>query len=319
MSNSSNAYIDFGPDANWTEIVIEISADDIDRAADIANMTVPYGIYIEDYRTLEEEAWEIAHIDLIDEDLLEKDKSIGLIHIYIKPDENPLEALAFLSERFSAEGIKHEIKTKNCKNEDWQNNWKKNYKPIEIGKKLAICPSWETEYDPKGRKVLMLEPGLAFGTGTHDTTRLCLSTLEEKIKGGETVLDLGCGSGILALSSLLLGADCAVGVDIDELATKTARENGEANNFTEPQYTILCGDMTDKVKGQFDIVVANIVADIIILFCQNARQFMKPDGIFIVSGIIDSREADVVAAFSQYGFTILERHQSDNWLCFVLK
>ena len=315
----NNAYINFGPDQDWTEIVIEICADDIDRASDIANMTVPYGIYIEDYRTLEEEAWDIAHIDLIDDDLLQKDRDKGIIHIYLEPDVIPTEAIAFLSERFNAEGIKHTINTTLCKNEDWQNKWKENYKPIEIGEKLAICPDWITDYDPKGKKVLNLEPGLAFGTGTHNTTRLCLETLEQKIKGGETVLDLGCGSGILALSSLLLGAESAVGVDIDELATKTAIDNGKANAFTPPKYQIFCGDMTEKITGTFDIVVANIVADIIILFCQNAKNFMKPNGIFIVSGIIDNREQDVLKAFEKYNFTILERHQSENWLCFVLQ
>ena len=316
--SDNNAYIDFGPDADWTEIKIKIKADDIDRVADIANMTVPYGIYIEDYRTLEEESWEIAHIDLIDEELLNKDRNIGYIHIYIKPDENPAEAISFLTDRLNSEKIENEIDQGLIKNEDWQNNWKRNFHPIEIGQKLAICPSWETEYNPQNRKVLMLEPGLAFGTGTHNTTRLCLETLEQKISGGEEVLDLGCGSGILALSALLLGAKNAVGVDIDELATKTAVENGKANAFTEPQYQIYCGDMTEQVKGQFDVVVANIVADIIILFCQNARQFMKPNGIFIVSGIIDSREQDVLDAFQKFGFNILERHQSENWLCFVL-
>ena len=316
--SDNNAYIDFGPDADWTEIKIKIKADDIDRVADIANMTVPYGIYIEDYRTLEEESWEIAHIDLIDEELLNKDRNIGFIHIYIKPDENPAEAISFLTDRLNSEKIENEIDQGLIKNEDWQNNWKRNFHPIEIGQKLAICPSWETEYNPQNRKVLMLEPGLAFGTGTHNTTRLCLETLEQKISGGEEVLDLGCGSGILALSALLLGAKNAVGVDIDELATKTAVENGKANAFTEPQYQIYCGDMTEQVKGQFDVVVANIVADIIILFCQNARQFMKPNGIFIVSGIIDSREQDVLDAFQKFGFNILERHQSENWLCFVL-
>ncbi|MCQ2461248.1 MAG: 50S ribosomal protein L11 methyltransferase [Clostridia bacterium] len=315
----NNAYINFGPDQDWTEIVIEICADDIDRASDIANMTVPYGIYIEDYRTLEEEAWDIAHIDLIDDDLLQKDRDKGIIHIYLEPDVIPTEAIAFLSERFNAEGIKHTINTTLCKNEDWQNKWKENYKPIEIGEKLAICPDWITDYDPKGKKVLNLEPGLAFGTGTHNTTRLCLETLEQKIKGGETVLDLGCGSGILALSSLLLGAESAVGVDIDELATKTAIDNGKVNAFTPPKYQIFCGDMTEKITGTFDIVVANIVADIIILFCQNAKNFMKPNGIFIVSGIIDNREQDVLKAFEKYNFTILERHQSENWLCFVLQ
>lgn len=317
-SFDNNAYIKFGPDADWSEIKVTINADDLDRASDIANMTVPYGIYIEDYRTLEEEAWEIAHIDLIDEELLQKDKTKGIIHIYIEPDATPTEAIAFLNERLNAENIKHDIEVTLCKNEDWQNKWKENYHPIEIGEKLAICPEWITDYDPKGRKVLKLEPGLAFGTGTHNTTRLCLETLEQKIQGGESVLDLGCGSGILALSALLLGAKNAVGVDIDALATKTAIENGKANAFTEPEYKILCGDMTEQIHEKYDVVVANIVADIIILFCQSAKQFMKPNGIFIVSGIIDTREQDVVNAFNKYGFNILERHQDENWLCFVL-
>ena len=136
---------------NWTEIQLEISANDIDRAADIANMTVPYGIFIEDYRTLEEEAWEIAHIDLIDEDLLQKDRSKGIIHIYLEETENPNEAIQYLSERLNAEGIKNTISTAVCKNEDWQNKWKENYHPIEIGERLAICPTWITDYNPNGR------------------------------------------------------------------------------------------------------------------------------------------------------------------------
>ena len=303
---------------SWTEIKIEIGADDIDRAADIAQMTVPYGIYIEDYRTLEEEAMEIAHIDLIDEELLNKDRTKGYIHIYLEPEMNPSEAVSFLTERFTSEDIKFTVDTSICKREDWQNNWKKFFKPMKIGEKLLIQPSWEDPVENDGRKVLHIEPGMAFGTGSHDTTRLCLETLESHIHGGESVLDLGCGSGILALSSLLLGASRAEGVDIDELAVKTAIENGERNGFTEPQYKIHCGDMTEKVTGTFDVIVANIVADIIILFCKTAKQFLHENSIFIVSGIIDSREDDVLTAFSDYGFEILERHESKGWLCFVL-
>ena len=314
----NNAYVNFGPDENWTEIRIEISANDIDRAADIANMTVPYGIFIEDYRTLEEEAWDIAHIDLIDEELLEKDRSLGIIHIYIRPDENPQEAIQYLSECLNKEGIKHTIDTSLCKNEDWQNKWKENFHPIEVGDNLAICPTWITDYDPKGRKVLRIDPGLAFGTGTHDTTHLCLEILEQNIKGGESLLDLGCGSGILALSALLLGAENAVGVDIDELAVKTAYENGKLNAFTPRQFQVVLGDMTEKIHEKFDVVTANIVADVLIIFLKNARQFMKPDGIFIISGIIDSREEDILKSIKENNFTIRERHQSGEWLCFVL-
>lgn len=304
---------------SWTEIKIEIDADNIDLASDIAQMTVPYGIYIEDYRTLEEEAMEIAHIDLIDEDLLAKDRTKGYVHIYLEPEMNPAEAVAFLTERYTAAGIQFEVETLVCKREDWQNNWKQFFKPMPVGNKLLIRPTWEDEYDAGDRHVLHLEPGLAFGTGSHDTTRLCLETLETYIHGGESVLDLGCGSGILALSALLFGASTAEGVDIDDIAVKTAIENGATNGFTEPQYKIHCGDMTEKVTGKFDVVVANIVADVIILFCQNARQFMKEDAVFIVSGIIDTREDDVLKAFEDNGFKVEKRIESKGWLCFVLK
>ena len=303
---------------NWTEIQLEISANDIDRAADIANMTVPYGIFIEDYRTLEEEAWEIAHIDLIDEDLLQKDRSKGIIHIYLEETENPNEAIQYLSERLNAEGIRNTISTAVCKNEDWQNKWKENYHPIEIGERLAICPTWITDYNPNGRQILYMDPGLAFGTGSHDTTRLCLETLEKHIKGRETLLDLGCGSGILALAALKLGAKSAVGVDIDPLAAKTAVENGKVNAFTPPAFSVFCGDMTEQIRDKFDVVTANIVADVLIIFLKTARQFMKPNGIFIISGIIDTREEDILNSIKENNFTIKERHESKEWRCFVL-
>lgn len=304
----------------WTEIKIEIPADDLDTAGDIAQMTVPYGIYIEDYRSLEEETMEIAHIDLIDEDLVNKDRSKGIIHIYLEPGENPAEAVAFLNERFSACGIKGDIEILHCKREDWQNNWKKYFHPVEIGEKILIQPVWEeTENIDTERKVLCLEPGLAFGTGTHETTGLCLEALEERIEGVEKVLDLGCGSGILGIAALLLGAESATGVDIDELAVKTAEENGKKNGFSEPEFNVLCGDMTEKISGKYDIIVANIVADIIVPFCRSAKTFMNEDSLFIVSGIIDSREPDVLKAFTENGFEITERKQKDTWLCFVLR
>ncbi len=302
--------------SDWTEVKISVNADDVDKAGDIASMVVPYGIYIEDYRTLEQEAWEIAHIDLIDEELLKKDRSKAIVHIYISPEENPAEAVAFLSERYTAEGIENEIILNECKNEDWENNWKQYFHPIPVGEKLLIRPTWENEFEPDGRAVLNIEPGLAFGTGTHETTRLCLETLEKHIAPGVTVLDIGCGSGILSIAALLLGAERAVGVDIDALAVKTAKENGEVNNLTEPKYTILQGNLTDKVEGKFDIVVANIVADVIIIFCKDVAKYLKDGGVFITSGIIDTRENDVIEAFKKYGFTVKARHTDGGWVCF---
>ena len=302
--------------SDWTEVKISVNADDVDKVGDIASMVVPYGIYIEDYRELEKEAWEIAHIDLIDEELLQKDRSKAIVHVYISPEENPQEAVAFLRERYNAEGISNEIILNQCKNEDWENNWKQYFHPIPIGEKLLIRPTWEDEFEAGDRKVLNIEPGLAFGTGTHETTRLCLETLEKHINEGTTVLDIGCGSGILSIASLLLGAQKAVGVDIDALAVKTAIENGEVNNFRQPEYTVLQGNLTDKVSGKFDIVVANIVADVIIMFCKDVASFMKDDALFITSGIIDTREQDVIDAFDKYGFEIKARHTKGGWVCF---
>ena len=177
---------------DWTEIAITVPAEDVDRAGDIAQMVVPYGIYIEDYSNLEQEAWEIAHIDLIDEELLNKDRTKGIIHVDISPEENPAEAISFLQERYTAEGIPFTIDTADCVMEDWLNNWKKYFKPIPVGQSLLIRPTWEEDYDAGNRKVLHLEPGLAFGTGTHETTRLCMELLEQYIKPNMDVLDVGC-------------------------------------------------------------------------------------------------------------------------------
>lgn len=302
--------------ADWTEIKITVPADDVDRAGDITQMVVPYGIYIEDYRTLEQEAWEIANIDLIDEDLLAKDRTKGIVHVYISPEENPHEAVSFLRERFTAENIENEIDENLCKNADWENNWKKYFKPMPVGDRLLIHPIWEEKYEADGRAVIHLEPGLAFGSGTHDTTRQCLEVIEKYAYPGKTMLDVGCGSGILSVSALLLGADSAVGVDIDALAVKTAQENGKTNGFTEPQYKVLQGSLTDKVTGKYDIIAANIVADIVIMLCKDVKSFMNEGAVFITSGIIEQREPDVLAAFEENGIEVIQRHESGGWLCY---
>lgn len=304
---------------DWTEIKITVNADDVDKAGDIAHMVVPYGIYVEDYRALEQEAWEIAKIDLIDEDLLAKDRTKGIVHIYISPEENPHEAVSFLSERLRSENIVFEIDETLCKNADWENNWKKYFKPMPVGNRLLIRPIWEDEYDAGDRAVIHLEPGLAFGSGTHDTTRLCLESIEKYAENGKTMLDIGCGSGILSVSGLLLGVDSAVGVDIDALAVKTAIENGKTNGFEEPRYKVLQGSLTDKVSGKYDIIAANIVADIIVTLCDNVKDYLNSDGIFITSGIIEPREYDVLAAFEKNGLEIIARHESGGWLCFETK
>ena len=302
---------------DWTEISVEVKTKDIDAAAAIANMTVPYGIYIEDYSGLEDEVMEIAHVDLIDEALLQKDRDVAKIHIYIDPEDNIEEAVQFLRERLTAAAIQYKIDLSNVKEDDWLNNWRKFFKPMPIGDRLLINPSWYTDTDPKGRAVLNIDPGLAFGTGKHETTRLCLETLERYIKGGEKVLDVGCGSGILGIAAVLLGAQSAFGVDIDTTAVKTANENAVLNHVDQ-QFSAIAGDLVDKVQGKYDIIVANIVADAIIALSASVKAFMKPDSVYIVSGIIDTRADDVKNAIAG-SFDIMEEITMGGWYCFVLK
>ncbi|MBQ8057086.1 MAG: 50S ribosomal protein L11 methyltransferase [Ruminococcus sp.] len=301
----------------WTQITINVKPSDIDLAGDIANMTVPYGIYIEDYTDLEQGVQEIAHVDLIDEDLLKKDRNVAKIHIYIDPEDNPQEAIAFLTERYQAQGIEHSFEEEKCEEDDWLNNWRKYFKPTKVGEKLLICPSWFDIVDTEGRVVLDIDPGLAFGTGKHETTRLCLATLEQYVKDGSTVLDVGCGSGILGIASILLGAKGAFGVDIDPMAVRTAKENAKVNKV-EDKFEVVCGDLTEKVEGKYDIIVANIVADAIIFLSKGVVEFMNDDTVYIMSGIIDTRVNDVLDALKD-DFVIIDKIFDNGWYCLVAK
>ncbi len=301
---------------NWTELKIKIKTEDIDRASAIANMAVPYGIYIEDYSDLEEQAWEIAHIDLIEQELREMDKSFGIIHIYVSEEDNAAEAAQYLTELMSADGIEYEFYSEAVNDSDWADGWKKYFKCTEVGRKLLVRPSWE-DYDKNtNRVVLSIDPGAAFGTGTHATTSLCLELLEGYVTSHSRVLDIGSGSGILSIGSVLLGAAYADGVDIDSAAVKVAKENAQINGVSD-KTNYLVGDLADKINRKYNIVCANIVADVIIRLLENVADYMEPDAVLITSGIIDSRESDVIAAFKKFGFKVEKRLTKDNWCAFV--
>ena len=302
---------------DWIEVQIRVATADTEEASAVANMAVPYGIYVEDYSDLEQKAREIARIDLIDEELLGRDRTHSIIHIYLEPQENPTETVAFLRERLSACGIANEVDTKVISEQDWANNWKQYFKPLSVGSKLLICPTWETVDDTEDRVKLLIDPGMAFGTGGHDTTRMVLEAVEEYITPEADVLDVGCGSGILSVASLLLGARSAVGVDIDALAVKMAVENGAINGFTEPRYRILQGDLVDKISGGYRIILANIVADAILKLSPVIPQFLLPGGVYIVSGIIEERKDEVEAGLLACGFTVKKCNLHGGWCCFV--
>lgn len=303
---------------DWTEIKIKIKTEDIDRASAIANMAVPYGIYVEDYSDLEEQAWEIAHIDLIEQELRDRDRSFGIIHIYISEEDNAAEAIGYLTELMNADGIEYELVSLDVNDSDWADGWKKFFKCTPVGEKILIRPSWE-DYDKNtDRIVLSIDPGAAFGTGTHATTSLCLELLEGYVNENSRVLDIGSGSGILSIGAVLLGAEWADGVDIDAAAVKVAKENAEINGVSD-KTNYLVGDLADKISGKYDIVCANIVADVIIRLLENVADYMSQDAVLITSGIIDSREEDVKAGFEHFGFKVVRRLTKDNWCAFVCK
>ena len=302
---------------NWTEIKITVPIEFTDTAAAIANMTVPYGIYIEDYSDLEQNAWEIAHIDLIDEELINKDKSNSVIHIYISECDNAAEALEFLKERLAAEQVPFSVVSDGVDDTNWNENWKKYFHTIEIGDELAVVPSWEKYDNHDNRTVLNIDPGAAFGTGAHATTSLCLELLQNYINENTKMLDIGCGSGILALASVLLGAQEAVGVDIDAQSVKTAKENACINNIAD-KTSFLVGDLAQQVKGKFNVICANIVADVIIRLLPDAALFMGENSVLIISGIIDIRKEDVLQAVSLNGFSVKEERYKENWCAFVI-
>ena len=289
---------------------------DADPAEAIATMVANGGIYIEDYSDLEQQAWEIAHVDLIEQELLDKPRDVVIVHMYLAPDENPAEVLPLFEERLKNSGIDYKLNTTGVEQEDWQNAWKKYYHAMDIGKRLAIVPGWE-EHDTDRIKIIM-DPGMAFGTGTHETTSLCLETLDSLVKGGERVLDIGTGSGILAIAALKLGAGSAEGVDIDPMCVRTAGENAARNGVAD-RFKVLVGDLSDKASGQYNIITANIVAAAILSLAPHVPVLMAPDARFIASGIIDERKDEVLAGLRAAGLAPVEVKEKRGWVCIICK
>lgn len=300
----------------WTDIQITVPQQYAETAEAIATMVSNGGIYIEDYRDLEQQAWEIAHVDLIEQDLLDQPRDIVKVHMYLAPDENPAEILPLFKERLEASGVEYKLETSGIEQEDWQNAWKKYYHAMDIGQRLAIVPGWET-YDTD-RIVITMDPGMAFGTGTHETTSLCLETLDSMVKGGERVLDIGTGSGILAIAALKLGAAEAEGVDIDPMCVRTADENAERNGVAE-HFTVLVGDLSDKASGKYNIITANIVAAAILSLAPHVPVLMAPGARFIASGIIDTRKDEVLAGLRAAGLEPVEIKEKRGWVCVICK
>ena len=293
---------------------IKVTTNKADSETAIAVMTAMDffgGLMIEDYSDIDTCPW-----DYVDEELLKKDKNIVAISGYVEAKENIVEILERLKIMLPQSAT---VEVISVNEDDWANNWKKYYHPINVGKHLVIKPSW-IDYDKKPDDIIVeLDPGMAFGTGTHETTRMCMAHLEKYIDNNSRVLDVGCGSGILSITSLLIGAKEVTGVDIDPVAVKVAIENGKMNGFEEPMYTIKRGNLVDEAEGKYDVIVANIIADVIIGVCGDVMQFIADDGVFISSGIIIDRKEDVKNALTEKGYTIIDCVEEGEWVSFVCK
>jgi ribosomal protein L11 methyltransferase len=268
--------------------------------------------------------------DYVDEELEQQMRGKSRITFYLQGDEAGFSTLAQVRIALAAFKKSHPdcgsllMTLDNLEEADWENNWKQYYKPMEIGQRLLVIPQWE-QADTRGRVPLILNPGLTFGTGSHATTRLCLTALEQRIHGGERVLDLGCGSGILSIAALKLGAAHAFACDIDETCRDVAYENAALNGIDRDTYTVRTGDiLTDQplqteIGGGYDVVLANIVADVIIALAPAVRPLLKPEGVFICSGIIDDRAVEVANRLRQAGLAILESHRSEGWFSYICR
>ncbi|MDU5570287.1 MAG: 50S ribosomal protein L11 methyltransferase [Peptoniphilus harei] len=295
----------------YIEMIINTSKDKKDL---IEGILFDYGIYtteevsshLVDELDQDEKDW-----DFIDYPLLNSDKEIFAIKVYPENTDDAKKIKAELEEKSLGQAS---IEEKD--DEDWANNWKKYYKPLEIGESLAIVPEWE-EYE-SNRKIIKINPGMAFGTGTHESTYMCLELLEKYVNEGDEIFDIGCGSGILAIAALKLGAKRALAIDIDEKCIDASNENAKLNEV-EDKMEIKKGNLLDVVKGRADLIVSNIIAEIIVDEIKNLKNHMDPGGIFITSGIIKERREMVMDALMENGFEIIDEIEKNNWLAIVGK
>ncbi|MDU5471300.1 MAG: 50S ribosomal protein L11 methyltransferase [Peptoniphilus harei] len=294
----------------YIEMTINTSKDKKDI---IEGILFDYGIYtteeissdIVDELDQDEKDW-----DFIDYPLLNSNEDIFALRVYPENMEDANNLKAELSEKKLGQCLLEEKD-----DEDWANNWKKYYKPLEIGEKLAIVPEWE-DYDNDNRVVIKINPGMAFGTGTHESTYMCLELLEKYVNKDDDIFDIGCGSGILAIAGLKLGAKKALLVDIDEKCIDASHENAGLNAL-EDKMEIKKGNLLDVVKGRADLIVSNIIAEIIVDEIKNLKNHMEKGGIFITSGIIKERRQMVIHALEENGFEIIDELEKNNWVAIV--
>lgn len=303
---------DYGEVQIWTQVKVTVPLRELDSLVAVMSM-INNNLMIEDYSDIDTNL-KTCYGDLIDEKILNANKDIASVSVFIPSDRSYMDDLAYIRQRCAELELHAEVELVGVNEEDWANSWKAYYKPIKIGEKIVICPAWERYTPAEGEIVIRMDPGMAFGTGTHETTRLVIRLLEKYTKAGQLMLDVGTGTGILAICASRLGADLCRAYDIDPTAVRVARENIKDSGLTN----VTC-DQSDLLKqvsledGRYDLVCANIVADIIIRMTPDVGKYMKDDAVLLASGIIAERCDDVIACFEQSGFKIVECLTDNDW------
>lgn len=306
----------------WLEVAINTTPERLDEITAKLTAAGMTGLVIEDEAEFQQfleqnrQYW-----DYVDQELMERMRGVTRVKFYVTDDADGRTQL----ERYTR-GLECEYTTRTLVDNDWAYSWQKYYKPLSIGERLYVVPQWEREEPvPQGRVPFYLNPGLTFGTGSHASTQLCLEGVEAHTREGDRVLDLGCGSGILSIAALRLGAEHAFACDIDEKCVEVAYENAALNGIDRSRYTVRWGDVLSdqqlkaEIGGGYDMVVANIVADVIIGLSGQVRPFLKEDGLFLCSGIIDDRAEEVARHLREAGWDILRTRQSEGWFSYLCR
>ncbi|NLI60223.1 MAG: 50S ribosomal protein L11 methyltransferase [Clostridiales bacterium] len=308
---------------NWIEVAVKTTSEGTDAVAEVFYQAGINGVVIEDPYDIELFKGEKSDWDYVDETLAYDEDEV-VVKGYLADNPSFHDSIQIIKDRLKWL-LSHDLgidigsvtlELTNVKEEDWANNWKKYFKPKKVGSRIVIKPSWEQYSPEEGDLVLELDPGMAFGTGTHETTILCVQALENYIDPTTKLLDIGCGTGILAIAGLLLGAKNAIAVDLDLDAVRISRENAQRNHVHD-NIQVIHGDLMDKVEGRFDVVVANIIADAIIKMSKDIKRYLTANGVFIASGIILDRIEDVKRAINEAGLSIIDIETMGEWAVVV--
>lgn len=310
-------------DGKWFEVKVVTISEAVEPISGIFYSLDVKGVSIEDANDMKIKEENKLCWDIADVNIFEFGEDAAVVRGYFNESEDMNETIKYIEEKIEdlkSIGIdvgKGLVTTKNVYQEEWATSWKKYYKPLRIGNKILIKPIWEEAEAKEGDIVVELDPGMAFGTGTHETTSMCVELLEKYLKENHTVFDIGTGSGILSIVSSKLGAKNVVGVDLDKVAVESAKENVAFNKIENVE--ILHGDLVDVIEGKADIVVANIIAEVIVYLTSIIKPFVKENGYFITSGIIKDRKQDVLDALNKDGFEVIEITEKGEWVAIAAK